>query len=99
MRARVYVTLKPEVLDPQGDAVRKGLSAMGFAAVGDVRVGKIVDIQLTDGTLSTDDLRRALEDMADRLLANPVLEDYRVEILPDAEVPGALSPVATQSPG
>ena len=99
MHARVYVTLKPEVLDPQGDAVRKGLSAMGLTAVRDVRVGKIVDIDLTDAGLSTDELRRTLEDMADRLLANPVIEDYRVEIVPDPEVPGALSPVATSSPG
>lgn len=77
MKARIYVTLKREVLDPQGDAVRHALGALGFQGVKDVRIGKLVEIEL-DG--DTDDARKAqLKSMCEKLLANPVIEDFRVE--------------------
>ena len=77
MRARVYVTLKREVLDPQGEAVRKGLHALGIDGVKDVRVGKLIEVELDapEGA----DVNALLESAASRLLANPVIEDYAIE--------------------
>ncbi len=77
MRARVYVTLKREVLDPQGEAVRKGLEALGVAGVREVRVGKLVEVELDE---SAGDPQEALRVAVDRLLVNPVIEDGRVEV-------------------
>ena len=77
MRARIYITLKREVLDPQGDAVKHALGALGFEGVKDVRIGKLVEIEL-DG--ADDETRRAqLKSMCEKLLANPVIEDFRLE--------------------
>ena len=76
MKARIYVTLKREVLDPQGDAVKHALGALGFEGVKDVRVGKLVEIEL-DG--ASDDARKAaLRSMCEKLLANPVIENFEV---------------------
>lgn len=78
MRATIYVTLKREVLDPQGDAVRHALDHLELGGVDDVRVGKLIEL-----TLETDDRGEAekqLEAMCQKLLANPVMEDYRFEI-------------------
>lgn len=77
MRARVYVTLKREVLDPQGEAVRKGLVALGFGDVREVRVGKLIELDL-DGDAAH--VRGELEEASRKLLANPVIEDFRLEI-------------------
>lgn len=77
MRACVYVTLKREVLDPQGEAVKKGLTSLGIAGVQQVRVGKIIEIEIEG---EPEAVRRHLEEAARKLLANPVIEDYRVEI-------------------
>ncbi len=74
MKAKVYVTLKREVLDPQGDAVRRALTAQGFDRVERVRVGKFIEIELT-GDGGDDELAK----MCERLLANPVIEDFRIE--------------------
>lgn len=79
MKATVYVRLKPEVLDPQGDAVRRALATLGFPGVRDVRIGKLVEIELEDGTAPAD-LQAKLEKMADAILANPVIEDYEVGV-------------------
>ena len=79
MRANVYVTLKTEVLDPQGDAVRRGLDALGMKGVKNVRIGKLVEIDL-DAT-DRPSAERELKSMAEKLLANPVIEDFRVEII------------------
>lgn len=79
MRARVFVTLKREVLDPQGEAVRRGLESLGIEGVGDVRVGKVIDIELSE---STADPEAVLRDAARRLLANGVIEDFHVELPP-----------------
>lgn len=75
-KALVYVTFKAGVLDPQGEAVRGALSSLGFKGVNDVRVGKFIEIELED----TDDILANLERMCQGLLANPVIEDYRIEI-------------------
>lgn len=77
MRARVFVTLKREVLDPQGEAVRKGLMSLGITGVESVRVGKLIEIELSG---DRDQARRDLEAAAQKLLANTVIEDYRIEL-------------------
>jgi phosphoribosylformylglycinamidine synthase subunit PurS len=76
MRARIFVTLKPGVLDPQGQAIQGALGALGFAGVASVRQGKVFDIVLADGQ----DAESRLRDMCAKLLANTVIEDYRVEL-------------------
>jgi phosphoribosylformylglycinamidine synthase len=79
MRARVYVSLKPTVLDPQGQTIRSALNGLGYAQILDVRQGKFFDIEM-DGAAAAD-AERQLEQIARDVLANPVIEDYRVEIL------------------
>jgi phosphoribosylformylglycinamidine synthase len=76
MKATVYVRLKPEVLDPQGEAVKRALGAMGFEGVRDVRIGKLIELELGAGDRA--ELEKKLAGMADELLANPVIEDYEV---------------------
>ena len=77
-KARVFVTLKQEILDPQGDAVRKTLRDMGYSSVTNVRVGKIIDLDL--GSASKDSAQKDVTAMCERLLRNPVIEDARFEI-------------------
>lgn len=79
MKARVHVTLKNGVLDPQGAAVRHSLGALGFDGVDRVRQGKIIELELseTDAVKAETQVR----DMCEKLLANTVIEDYAVEIL------------------
>lgn len=79
MKAKVYVTLKPSVLDPQGKAIHHSVELMGFENVADVRQGKFFEIAL-DESLSEADAKSAVEKIAKDVLANPVIEDYRVEI-------------------
>lgn len=78
MNARVFVTLKSGVLDPEGQAVARSLGGLGFGEVGEVRLGKMIELRLD----STDPAaaRVRLEEMCKRLLANPVIEDYRIEM-------------------
>lgn len=78
MRARVYVTYKSGVLDPQGKAVRGGLQTLGFGNVADVRQGKYFEIRLEEKDAAT--ARARVEEMCKKLLANPVMEDFRIEI-------------------
>ena len=80
MKARVYVSLKTTVLDPQGQAVRAALAGLGHAAISDVRQGKFFDITISDGT-DPDQARKDVETIAHEVLANPVIEEYRVEML------------------
>lgn len=80
MRARVYVTLKPSVFDPQGRVVADALVSLGYDDVKDVRQGKFFEVELDDTTDQASVQARVAE-MADKLLANPVIESYRVEIL------------------
>jgi phosphoribosylformylglycinamidine synthase len=78
VRARIYVTPKRGILDPQGKAVQQGLHALGFGEVAEVRVGKYVEMRLRD--VSRDAATERVRAMCDRLLANKVIEDYRVEV-------------------
>jgi phosphoribosylformylglycinamidine synthase PurS subunit len=81
MKATVTVRLKPEVLDPQGDAVRRSLAKLGFEGVKGVRVGKIVEIELDDAPAKDKaELKKRLLKMSDEMLANPVIEDFEVEV-------------------
>ena len=77
-KAHVYITYKNGVLDPQGEAVKDALSSLGFQGVGDVRVGKYIEIEVEKS--APDEIRREVEKMCEELLANPVIEDFRVEI-------------------
>jgi phosphoribosylformylglycinamidine synthase PurS subunit len=79
MKARVFITLKNGVLDPQGKAIHHALEALGFAGVQDVRAGRLIELDLADGT---DDA--AIEDMCRKLLANMVIENFRIERLEPA---------------
>ena len=81
MKATVIVRLKPEVLDPQGDAVRRALDKLGFEGVKGVRIGKIVEIEV-DAEHSKDPagLQKKLTKMSDEMLANPVIEDFEVKV-------------------
>jgi phosphoribosylformylglycinamidine synthase subunit PurS len=78
MRARVFVTLKPSVFDPQGTTVADALHTLGYAAVKDVRQGKYFELEIEAAT--QDEARRLAVEAADKLLANPVIESYRVEV-------------------
>jgi len=80
MKAKVYVTLKPSVLDPQGKAIHHSVELLGYDNIRDVRQGKYFEIAL-DANLSETDARQVAENIARNVLANPVIEDYRVEIL------------------
>ena len=78
MRARVHIMPKPGVLDPQGQAIARALAALGFAGVGAVRQGKVIDLELaeTDAARAHD----AIDAMCRKLLANTVIESYRIEL-------------------
>jgi phosphoribosylformylglycinamidine synthase len=78
MKARVHVTLKPGVLDPQGEAVRHALGALGFDGVGAVRVGKVIEVDLAETDAAA--ARAQLAAMCEKLLANTVIENYAVEL-------------------
>jgi phosphoribosylformylglycinamidine synthase subunit PurS len=80
MKATVLVRLKTEVLDPQGDAVRRALDKLGFEGVKGVRIGKLIEIEIDDAHAKAPDLKERLAKMADEMLANPVIEDYEVKI-------------------
>ena len=74
MKARVFVTLKNGVLDPQGKAIHHALEGLGFQGVNDVRQGKMIELDLAEGTSDAD-----LEAMCTKLLANTVIENFRIE--------------------
>jgi len=78
MKARVFVTLKNGVLDPQGKAIGHALNGLGFASVGEVRQGKVIDLELSE----TDEAgaRARLKEMCEKLLANTVIEKYEIEL-------------------
>jgi phosphoribosylformylglycinamidine synthase len=78
MKARVFVTLKNGVLDPQGKAIGHALNNLGFASVGDVRQGKLIEIELKEKDESR--ARAQLKDMCEKLLANTVIEKYEIEL-------------------
>jgi len=78
MKARIQVMLKSGVLDPQGEAVRHALGSLGFDGVGEVRIGKVIEVELDDGDAGAAETR--VREMCEKLLANTVIETYAVEI-------------------
>jgi phosphoribosylformylglycinamidine synthase subunit PurS len=78
MKARVHVTLKAGVLDPQGKAIGNALASLGFTGVGEVRQGKLIELDLAETDASR--ARDQVEAMCRQLLANPVIEDYAIEL-------------------
>ena len=78
MKARVHVTLKPGILDPQGKAIQHALAALGFAGVEAVRQGKVIELELAESDAAT--ARESLREMCEQLLANTVIENYTIEL-------------------
>lgn len=78
MKARVEIRLRPDVLDPQGKAIGQALGTLGFSGVGDVRQGKLIEIDLDGADKAAAEAQ--VKAMCERLLANPVIEDYEIEI-------------------
>lgn len=78
MKARVFVTLKPSVFDPQGRTIAESLHSMGYSGVGDVRQGKYFELELDAD--SAEKARALAVEVADKVLANPVIESYRIEL-------------------
>jgi phosphoribosylformylglycinamidine synthase len=78
MKARVFVTLKQSVFDPQGKVIADSLKSLGYEGVGDVRQGKYFELELAAG--SVEQARTLASEVADKVLANPVIESYRIEV-------------------
>ena len=78
MKAKVFVTLKPSVFDPQGQTIADALHSMGYGTVGDVCQGKYFELELSSA--SAEQARALASEVADKLLANPVIESYRIEV-------------------
>jgi phosphoribosylformylglycinamidine synthase PurS subunit len=78
MKARIHVSLKPAVLDPQGKAIGNALASLGFTGIGEVRQGKLIEIELEEGDIGA--ARDKVEAMCKELLANPVIENYAIEL-------------------
>ena len=78
MKARVHVSLKPGVLDPQGKAIGNALQALDFGGIGEVRQGRLIELELVDTDPAA--ARARVEEMCRQLLANPVIENYTIEI-------------------
>lgn len=81
MKAKVYVTLKPSVLDPQGKAIKHSVELLGFTGISDIRQGKYFEVSI-DGAVSADQAQADAERLARDVLSNPIIEDFRVEIEP-----------------
>ena len=79
MKAKVYVSLKPGILDPQGKAIQHSVELLGFSGIEDVRQGKYFEISL-ENDANRDEARESVARMAREVLSNPIIEDYRVEI-------------------
>jgi phosphoribosylformylglycinamidine synthase len=79
MKAKVYVRLKPSVLDPQGKAIHQAIKTIGYPSVADIRQGKYFELNIKEG-LSEEDVLQEIQQLAHSVLANPVIEDYQIEI-------------------
>ena len=79
MKAKVYVTLKNGVLDPQGKAIHQAIKTIGYGSVADIRQGKYFEVALRDD-ISIADAQQEVSQLAQSILANPVIEDYKIEI-------------------
>lgn len=82
MRVKIFISFKKGVLDPQGKAIEQSLHTLGYREVEDVRLGKLVDLRVADG--SAEAIRDRVREMCDKLLANPVIEDYRFELVAES---------------
>jgi phosphoribosylformylglycinamidine synthase len=89
MRARVFVTLKPSVFDPQGTTVGEALHTLGYTSVTDVRQGKYFELEIDAPTV--EEARRVASEAAHKLLANPVIESFRIDVDGSAAPAGARS--------
>jgi phosphoribosylformylglycinamidine synthase len=78
MKARVFVTLKPSVFDPQGSTIAEALHSLGYASVGDVRQGKYFELELSVGSAA--EAEQLAAEVAGRVLANPIIESFRIEL-------------------
>jgi phosphoribosylformylglycinamidine synthase PurS subunit len=78
MKARVFITLKNGVLDPQGKAIANALHGLGFGGVGEVRQGKVIDLDINESDAT--EAKASLKEMCDKLLANTVIEKYEIEL-------------------
>ena len=78
MKAKIIITPKKAVVDPQGKTVQNALAQMGYNGVGTVHVGKYLEVELTDGDLES--ARKQIDEACHKILSNPVIEDYRFEI-------------------
>jgi len=87
MRARVLVRLKPGIMDVQGAAVKRALAGLGFSELNDLRVGKVIDIDLNEPT--PEGAHARVGEMCRQLLVNPILEDYTIETVDDLAPRGA----------
>lgn len=76
MKAKIRVSLKPTVLDAQGAVVRQALQSLGYENVADVRMGKYIEVELAEGA----DVERQVREMCERLLTNPIIENYEYEV-------------------
>jgi phosphoribosylformylglycinamidine synthase len=81
MRVRIFVSLKRGVLDPQGKAIERSLHTLGYPEIQDVRMGKYLELDIDAPSREVAEIR--IREMCDKLLANPVIEDYRFEIVPE----------------
>ena len=79
MRVKIYVTLKEGILDPQGRAVKHSLHSLGYTSVEDVRIGKYIEIEIND--TAKEKLSPQINEMCNKLLANPIIEDFRYEVV------------------
>ena len=79
VKAKVFVTLKPSVFDPQGHTIAEALHSLGYGSVGDVRQGKYFELEL--GASTADEAERLAAEVADKVLANPVIESFRIELV------------------
>lgn len=79
MKAKIVITLKPGLLDAQGKAVKGALDALGFQGLGDVRIGKYVEIELRNGSAAA--AKKTVERMCRKLLTNPVIERYHIDVV------------------
>lgn len=94
-KARVHVTLRPSILDPQGKAVQQALQNLGREAVEEVRMGKYVELWIDEADRA--DAERHARAACEELLANPVMEDFTIELEEAAEAPGGNAPEAAES--
>lgn len=81
IKVNVYVTLKKEILDTQGLVIKKAIPQIGFDNVENVRFGKFMQLEIDPGSKSEEDIKKEIEYLCDRLLSNPIIEDFKYEIL------------------